>query len=62
MGEFSPSSLLELYGLWFCWSVNRRQVLIGLVIDGHSEGNGVTPIDLFTKPRYSPVELHYGDN
>jgi len=30
--------------------VNRRLVLVGLVIDGQSEGHGVTPIDLSTKP------------
>ncbi len=34
----------------FCWAVNRRLVLVGLVIDGQSEGHGVTPIDLSTKP------------
>jgi hypothetical protein len=33
----------------FCWAVNRRLVLVGLVIDGQSEGHGVTPIDLSTK-------------
>jgi hypothetical protein len=26
--------------------VNRRRVLVGLVIDGQSGGHGVTPIDL----------------
>jgi hypothetical protein len=30
--------------------VNRRLVLVGLVIDGQSEGHGVTPIDLSMKP------------
>ena len=30
--------------------MNRRLVLVGLVIDGQSEGHGVTPIDLSTKP------------
>jgi hypothetical protein len=34
-------------GRWLCcW----RLVLVGLVIDGHSDGHGVTPIDLSTKP------------
>ncbi len=33
-----------------CCAVNRRLVLVGLVIDGQSEGHGVTPIDLSTKP------------
>jgi hypothetical protein len=29
--------------------VNRRLVLVGLVIDGQSEGHGVTPLDLSTE-------------
>jgi len=33
--------------------VNRRLVLVGLVIDEQSEGHGVTPIDLSTKPGQS---------
>jgi hypothetical protein len=37
----------------FCWSVNRRRVLVGLVIDGQSECHGLTPIDLSTKPGQS---------
>jgi transposase, IS5 family len=30
--------------------VNRRRILVGLVIDGQSEGHGVTPVDLSMKP------------
>jgi hypothetical protein len=33
-----------------CCAVNRCLVLVGLVIDGQSEGHGVTPIDLSKKP------------
>ena len=41
----------------FCCVVNRRLVLVGLVIDGQSEGHGVTPIDLSTKPGQPHKEL-----
>ena len=34
----------------FCCAVNWRLDLVGLVIDGQSEGHGVTPNDLSTKP------------
>lgn len=34
----------------FCCAVNRRRVLVGLVIDGQSGGHGVTPNDLSSKP------------
>jgi hypothetical protein len=30
--------------------VNRRRVLVGLVIDGQSGGHGVTPMNLSLKP------------
>ncbi len=33
-----------------CCAVNRRLVLVGLVIDEQSGGHGMTPIDLSTKP------------
>jgi hypothetical protein len=49
--------------------VNRRLVLVGLVIDGQSEGHGVAPIDLSTKPGHrhsgikfvTPHQRHNGD-
>ena len=34
----------------FCCAVNWRLDLVRLVIDGQSEGHGVTPNDLSTKP------------
>ena len=34
----------------FCCAVNRRRVLVGLVIDGQSDGHGVTLVDLSVKP------------
>jgi hypothetical protein len=33
-----------------CCAVNRRRVLLGLVIDGQSGDHGVTPNDLSSKP------------
>jgi len=34
----------------FCWDVNRRRVLVGLVIEGQSGGHGVPPNDLSSRP------------
>ena len=34
----------------FCCAVNRRRVLLGLVINRQSGGHGVTPNDLSSKP------------
>ncbi|WP_228009309.1 hypothetical protein, partial [Cyanobium sp. LEGE 06113] len=34
----------------FCCAVNRRLVLVGLVIDGQSGGHDVTLTDLSSKP------------
>ncbi len=33
----------------FCCAVNRRRILVGLVIDGQSGGHGVTLTDLSSK-------------
>ena len=44
----------------FCRGVNRRLVVVRLFIDGQSEGHGVTPIDMSTKPGqpHYPVLKH----
>jgi hypothetical protein len=43
---------------YFCLAVNRSLVLLGLAIDGQSEGHGVTPINLPTKPgQPHPINL-----
>jgi len=42
----------------FCLAVIRRLVLVGLITDDHSEGHGVTPIDLSTKQR-QPQANHF---
>ena len=48
--QLSPSLRQSSTASCLCCAVNRRLVLVGLVIDGQSEGHGVTPIDLSTKP------------
>ncbi len=48
--QLRPSLRQSATASAFCCAVNRRLVLVGLVIDGQSEGHGVTPIDLSTKP------------
>lgn len=45
-----PTHLARLLtGMPSRWAVSRHLVLVGLVINGQSEGHGMTPIDLFTK-------------
>jgi transposase len=46
----SPSLGQRAKASAFCCAVNRRLVLLGVLIDRQSEGYGVTPIDLSTKP------------
>jgi len=48
--QLSPSLRHRAPASAFCCDVNRRLVLVGVVIDGQSDGHGVTPIDLSTKP------------
>jgi hypothetical protein len=47
----SPSCRQSSTASAICCAVNRRRVLVGLVIDGQSGDHGLTPIDLSSKPR-----------
>jgi hypothetical protein len=47
--QLSPSLRQSSTASCLCCAVNRRRVLVGLVIDRQSEGHGVTPIDLSLK-------------
>jgi hypothetical protein len=44
--QLRPSLRQSSIASCFCCAVNRRLVLVGLVISRQSEGHGVTPIDL----------------
>ena len=49
--QMSPLLRQDAMESCFCLAVIRRLVLVGLITDDHSEGHGVTPIDLSTKQR-----------
>ena len=49
--QMSPLLRQDAMESYFCLVVIRRLVLVGLITDDHSEGHGVTPIELSTKPR-----------
>jgi hypothetical protein len=53
--QLSPSLRQRAPASAFCCDVNRRLVLVGVVIDGQFDGHGVTPIDLSTKRRQPQV-------
>jgi hypothetical protein len=46
----------------FCYSVNRRLVLVGLVIGAQADGHGVTLRDLSTKSGEALVGLGMARN
>ena len=45
-----PSCRQSSLASCFCGAVNRRLVLVGLVIEGHSGGDGVIPVDFSLNP------------